>query len=152
VIHLAEWAQELIDRLSEHMDSERDALTAYQALVEQADDPRIRELAAQILDDEVRHHRRFDEIRAGLREEVEQRLPSASPTRLTDQQRGELLARTEQLLDLERDDVKELQQLAKRLRKVEDTAWRAGVVESMELDNRKHILLLEQIRSILKHG
>lgn len=151
-VHLSEWAQDLIDRLTEHMDSERDALAAYRDLIETAADPRVRELAMEILDDEVRHHRRFDEIRASLREEMERRLPPVPRTPTTAELNAELLARTDELLKLEREDVKELERLAKRLRRVEDTSWRGGVVEAMALDNRKHIRLLEQIRQLLKSG
>lgn len=149
-ISLSEWAQELVDHLSRHMDSERDALAAYQELVERAGDPRIEQLALQILTDEIRHHQQFDEMRIGLRDEVEQRLPRMDRPRLTDADRAELLRQTDALLALEREDVKELKRLGKRLRAVADTEWRAAVVGAMELDNRKHILLLEQIRSLLR--
>lgn len=149
-VNLSQWAQELVDHLSHHMDSERDALSEYRTLVESADDPRVQQLAMQILDDEVRHHRQFEDMRLGLRDEIEQRLPPVERPRLTDEQREALLRRTDELLALERDDVKELRRLAKRLRAVADTEWRAGIVEAMELDNRKHILLLEQIRKLLQ--
>ena len=33
---------------------------------------------------------------------------------------------------------------------VEDTAWQAGLVEAMELDTRKHILLLEQVQHLVR--
>ena len=50
---------------------------------------------------------------------------------------------------MERNDIKELKRLARQLRKVEDTAWRAVIVEAMELDTRKHIRLLEGVRDLL---
>lgn len=149
-VPLSEWAQDMIDHLGHHMDNERDALTSYRDLTERAGDPRIRELAMQILSDEVRHHQQFEQIRDALRDEVEQRLPRVAHAALADGDRNELLRRTDELLALEREDVKELKRLAKRLRAVADTEWRASVVESMELDSRKHILLLKRIRALLE--
>lgn len=149
-VSLSEWAQELVDHLGQHMDSERDALASYRDLAERAGDPRVQQLAMQILSDEIRHHQQFEEIRVALRDEIEQRLPRVERPRLTDADRDELRRRTDDLLELEREDVKELQRLAKRLREVADTEWRAVVVEAMELDNRKHILLLERIRALLQ--
>jgi rubrerythrin len=142
------WAQELAAHLDEHMDNEREALRAYGELAGKAD-ARVRLLINQILDDEVRHHQQFAELRDSLRAEVEGRRRdgrAASPTR------GDidgLLAQTDALLALEKADLKELKRLAKSLRQVEDTAWRAVIVESMELDTRKHVRLLEGIRDLL---
>ena len=149
-VSLSEWAQDLADHLARHMDGEREVLREYRDFVERAGDPRVEVLALQILDDEIRHHQRFEELRLALREEVEQRLPRVERPRLTDEQRAELLRRTDNLLAIERDDVKDLQRLAKQLRSVADTKWRASVLEAMELDNRKHIVLLEQIRALLQ--
>ena len=75
-VSVSAWAQELVDHLSRHMDAERGVLADYRALVEGAGDTRIEQLALQILEDEVRHHQRFEEIRLGLREEIERRLAS----------------------------------------------------------------------------
>lgn len=149
-VSLSQWAQDLIDHLGHHMDSERDALSAYQDLAERAGDPRVEQLARHIVSDEIRHHQQFEEIRLALREEIEQRQPRDTLPRLGEEERAELLQRTEELLALEREDVKELKQLSKQLRSVADTEWRAAVVDAMEMDNRKHILLLERIRALLR--
>lgn len=148
------WAQETVDHVTGHMDNEREALRAYGDLALRARDPRVRMLVEQILDDEIRHHQQFDELRAGLRAEMEGR---------GSEQRGgdgagagdgddpaALLRTTEELLALEKADLAELRGLAKRLRQVEDTAWRAVVVDAMELDTRKHVLLLEAVADLLR--
>ena len=149
-VSLSEWAQELLDHLGHHMDSEREALASYRDFAEQAGDPRVQHLATQILGDEIRHHQQMEEIRVALRDEIEQRLPRVERSPMTDEHRRELLRRTDELLALEREDVKELQRLAKQLRAVADTEWRGAVIEAMELDNRKHILILERIRALLQ--
>jgi len=146
---LTVWAQELAEHLGHHMDNEREALREYRALVAHAGDPRIEQLAEQILDDEIRHHQQFEEMRLALREEVERRGPRRRRRRPSEAQRKELLARTDALLALERDDVRELKRLARRLRQVADTEWQSAIVRAMELDTRKHILLHEQIRELL---
>jgi rubrerythrin len=149
-VSLSEWAQELLDHLGQHMESERDALASYRDFAEQAGDPRVRHLAEQILTDEVRHHQQMEEIRLALRDEIEQRLPRAERSPMTEEHRKELLRRTDELLTLERGDVKELQRLAKQLRAVADTEWQSAIVEAMEHDNRKHIIILERIRTLLQ--
>jgi rubrerythrin len=148
---LSVWAQELIDHLTHHMDDEREALRAYGELAAQTSDPRVGGLVRQILDDEIRHHQQFSDLRDALRAEVEQRAPKlhngVQPGPVV-----ELLAQTEELIELERADRKALRSLAKRLRQVEDTKWRASIVEAMELDTRKHLLLLDAIRDLLGEG
>jgi hypothetical protein len=107
-------------------------------------------LVHQIVDDEIRHHQQFAELRDSLRAELEQRgakQPSGNGRRPCNPR--DLLDRTEQLLALEKADIRELRRLARQLKKVEDTAWRAVIVESMELDTRKHIRLLEAVRDLL---
>lgn len=150
MIQLSVWAQDLIGHLTRHMDNEREALRAYGELAAGADD-RVGVLIRQILDDEVRHHVQFAELRDALRAEVERRpSPNGGPRATADAR--VLLDKTEELLRLEKHDLKELKRLAKVLREVEDTAWRAVIIESMELDTRKHVRLLEGVRDLLRQA
>lgn len=156
MVQLSVWAQDLIDHVTRHMDSERDALTAYRELADAARDQRIRYLALQVLADEIRHHTQFAELRDFLRAEVEQR-----PRRALHEVTGNgaqteagwddqtLRDRTEELLELERDDIRELKRLARQMRQVADTRWCSTLIDVMELDTRKHIKILEQIRELL---
>ncbi|MGH2684289.1 MAG: hypothetical protein ACRDJP_02350 [Actinomycetota bacterium] len=145
-MEITAWAQTLINTLQDHMDSEREALREYGRLAVASPDSHVRFLMDLILQDEVRHHQLFAEMMAGLRREVEQRgdggLPDMKPVLDPDA----LRAQTKALLDLERDDIKELRALRKQLGKVEDTSWWSVLVEVMEADNEKHIKLLEFIR------
>lgn len=145
---LSVWAQDLIAHLTDHMDSEREALRAYGELVESVRDERVAALVRQILDDEVRHHQQFADLRDALREEMEGRHRADGSRRRSSP--AAVMAKTEELLDLERHDIRELRRLARELRKVEDTAWRALLIEAMELDTRKHIKLLEGVRALLR--
>lgn len=145
-MEVAAWAQTLINTLQDHMDNEREALREYGRLSIASPESHVRFLMDLILQDEVRHHQLFAEMIAGLRREVEQRgdggLPSVQPV----EDPATLRAQTKALLDLEREDIKELRALRKELAKVEDTAWWTILVEVMEADNQKHIKLLEFVR------
>lgn len=145
-MEITAWAQRIVNTLQDHMDSERQALTEYGRLAVASPDGHVRFLMDLILQDEVRHHQLFAEMMAGLRREIEQRgdggLPAIQPVHDPDL----LRAQTKMLLDLERDDIKELKALRKELSKVEDTSWWSVLVEMMEADNEKHIRLLEFIR------
>jgi rubrerythrin len=140
------WAQRIIDRLQEHMDSEREALISYGRLVEAAPDGHVRFLMNLILEDERRHHQLFADMAEQLRREVDQRggagLPEMRRTMDTEALRGE----TKALLELEREDLKMLRDLRKEVAKVADTRWWTALIDIMDADNRKHITILEFVR------
>jgi rubrerythrin len=143
---LTTWAETLIQTLQGHMDNEREALTQYGELAGNAPDDHVRFLMKMILEDEVRHHSLFAEMVNNLRAEISQSEPSGLPNMRRTEDRDVLLAQTKKLLELEHDDVKELQDLRREITKVEDTAWWAVIIDAMEMDNRKHIRLLEFVR------
>lgn len=140
------WAQRIIDQLHEHMDTERDALTRYGELAENAPDGHVRFLIRLILDDEIRHHKLFAEMVEHLQRELDQRGPASLPEMRRTMDRDELRKQTDVLLELERDDLKELRQLRKEITKVADTRWWAVLLDIMDADNRKHIKILEFVR------
>jgi rubrerythrin len=146
---LSVWAQDLVAHLDDHMDTEREALRAYRDLAEKASDERVVLLVRQILDDEIRHHQQFADLRDALL--IEMRGGRRSDGRRTRNTEA-LLDKTEELLELEKGDIRQLRGLAREFRKVEDTKWRALLVESMELDTRKHIKLLEGVRELLRES
>jgi rubrerythrin len=143
------WARALANHLSWHMDTEREVLREYGRFAEEVSDERLRYLINLVLDDEVRHHRVFTELVNWLRAETETRevpgprVPDDMPTH---EDRGAILAKTKHLLEVEREDAKELKALRREIDKVEDTAWWDILIEAMELDTKKHIKILEFIR------
>lgn len=136
----------MIDRLYEHMDSEREALRRYSDLAEQSPDAHVRFLINLILEDERRHHRLFAEMAEHLRAEMEQRGSAELPDMRQSLDGDGLRAETKALLDLEREDLKELRELRHEIKKVADTRWWATLIDVMEADNRKHIGILEFVR------
>ena len=143
------WAQDLAHYLQEHMDTEREALRAYAHLAEETRSEQIRFLINMILDDEVRHHRIFQDMVNWIRAEHSQRDDVESPmgrsSSTVGDEREHLLEMTEQLLELEREDETELRELEKMVTEVADTAWWSALVDSMRHDTRKHIMLLEAV-------
>lgn len=142
------WARQLADHLQWHMDTEREVLRSYGHMAEETSSDHVRYLINLILDDEVRHHRLFAEMVAWLRAESESRnpmepsLPSARGVVEAD-----LKAKTEELLEIEHEDARELEALKSELDAVADTRWWRALIETMEHDTKKHIGLLEYIRS-----
>jgi len=143
------WAQRIVGRLREHMDSEREALTEYARLAEEAPDGHVRFLMRLILEDERRHHQLFAEMADSLEREIENRGAGRLPELRRTGDAAEVRAQTKHLLDLERDDIRELRDLRREVTKVEDTRWWSVLIDIMEADNRKHIAILEFVRD---HG
>lgn len=144
---LTTWAERMIRTLEDHMDTEREVLREYGAIVEQATDEHVRFLVRMILEDEVRHHGVFAEMVNSLRAEIGQAVGTGLPAYSRNHDRSALRAKTDELLEIEREDIRELADLRKELGKVADTSWWSVIIDTMEMDNRKHIRLLEFIRN-----
>lgn len=141
------WAERMITTLQDHMDTERGVLTEYGQIAEHATDEHVRFLVRLILDDEVRHHGLFAEMIASLRSQIGQETGSLGlPAFRRTHDRQALLAKTNELLAVEHEDIRELQALRAEISKVADVEWWSVLIDTMEMDNRKHIRLLEYIR------
>ena len=142
----------LASYLRNHLRAEQEALDAYQRVVDDHPDDLIRYLIRMILDDESRHHKLFTEILNSLDSKIrwEDISPRVPPLRVPIYDRGELLATTNQLLELERADAKELKRLRKAWAKNrgEFGLW-ALLVQSAELDTEKHIHMLKYRRRLI---
>lgn len=147
------WAQRLVDHITDHLDDERDALAAYQALTASTADRRISVLSEAILQDEARHHQELGALREELWDLIGGR---RDPSRIDATRNGgttptgPLLEQVDALLALEHHDLAKLRDLAAELRSVADTRWQAVRIEAMQLDTQKHILLLEEIARLLR--
>ncbi|MDA8035023.1 MAG: hypothetical protein M0T71_12775 [Actinomycetota bacterium] len=146
------WEQELYDQLTQHVATEGAVLGGYQQLAEDAGSPDIAYLARLIADDEERHHRIFEELARSVRAEAQLASPDAGVPSIPITRRDPeaLLQATERLLALEHEDRRALKELRRSLRPVASTTLWALLVETMELDTRKHIAILRYIRSIAK--
>lgn len=142
----------LASYLEDHLRAEQGALDAYQQVVDDHPGDVVDYLIRMILDDEARHHSLFSDILNSLESKIswDDISPRVPPLSEPTYDRGELLATTDHLLELERTDAKEL----KRLRKAwareggEFGLW-ALLVKSAELDTEKHIHILRYLRRLI---
>lgn len=133
--------------LAEHGPREGEALAEYERLIEECDDPGVRYLAEMILADERRHHQQITEmlhqVQSYLWEtEVEPQVPH-----LQHRHDARLHAATQRLIDIEREDAKELRKLHHDVKSQPDSSMLPLLVELMMLDTQKHIAMLKLIRS-----
>ena len=143
--------QRILTMLETHGAREGVTLASYQRVAEQSSAPDgVRYLVRLILDDEVRHHRVFDEMANGLKSlvwevDIEPRVPpiSARPD-------PALLEETRRLLAFEKADAKELRQLRKALKDSPRSSLHPLLVDLMLHDTKKHIAILEHIVSRLR--
>lgn len=139
----------LASYLQGHLDSEQGALEAYERIVEKRDDDMITYLLRSILRDEARHHEVFTEMVNSLESRIRWQTiePALPPRPHAVEDRDELLAATDRLIELEEQDVKELRQLRRAWEKAQgDFAMWAVLVEAAEFDTRKHISILKHVR------
>jgi len=142
------WEQRLYDHIVAHVDSELDVIRTYERLAEGTNSAAFGYLARLILDDERRHHRMLSDLAETIKRSAELR-GEATPIPDLDMwgaDRDEILAETKRYLKLEKEDNKELAQLAKELHDVKDTTLWEFVIRLIQRDNEKHQSILKFIR------
>jgi hypothetical protein len=147
------WEEELYEHLTSHAESERGLLAGYQQAADESGSGAFRYLASLIVEDEVRHHRLFEELADSLRTEAEFHPKDPAVPRLDGWGANpkQVVELTEQLIAQEERDANELRRLTKMLREVKDTTlWRL-LVQLMEIDTAKHLAILEFAREHAKH-
>ncbi len=112
-----------------------------------ASSARSRSRRAGSAEDEVRHHRLYEEWALTVREMVVVTEPGHAIPGLTPKSDPErLIAAVDDLLAVEKDDAQQLKALDKSLKNVRHTTVWPLLVELMEMDTRKHIKILEFLR------
>ncbi|MFI5040473.1 MAG: hypothetical protein ACHQNA_01270 [Acidimicrobiales bacterium] len=142
------WEDDLYTHLTTHLGNELDLLTAYKQAAEESNSAAFQYLVGIIVDDEMRHHRVFEELANALRSDVEMRpvepaVPDLAGFGELPQKVVEL---TDALLAREEQDAGELRHLSRELRDVRDTTLWQLLVKVMELDTEKHAEILRFVR------
>jgi hypothetical protein len=149
IVGTREWEQDIYQHVAAHGQLEGEILDEYKELADDEEtSPAFSYLARMILEDEVRHHRIFDELAETFRQMVAD-APDRSPIpslRGFHADRIRIQRVTERLLEVERDDERELKDLAKRLKAFDNTTVWGLLIELMLDDTRKHIKILKFIR------
>ena len=148
-----EWEEDLYRHVASHGQVEGEILDEYQTLVDDGElPPAFAYLARMILEDEVRHHRLFADFAESMRQMVEESADESPIPTLrgfhTDRVRIQRL--TNQLLQMERSDERELKDLGKRLKEVDKVTLWGLLIELMLDDTRKHIKILRFIQARAK--
>jgi rubrerythrin len=139
---------ELYQHLTSHEQVERGLLVEYQEAAARSQSPAFRYLVSLIVEDEIRHHRVFQDLASALRTDVEMRpeQPAVPRLDLWGSDAAQIIDMTEQLLERERSDARELHRLARELKEVKDTTMWQLLVKLMEMDTAKHLEILEFVK------
>ncbi len=140
------WDAQILDQLRGHVEAEKSLLSEYadaMASIEEAD---VRYLIGLIVEDEIRHHRTFEELVHALEGVRDwQRVEPAVPGRTSAPLRPDVRRITDRFLESEREDRRQLKALRRTLAPVADTTLWALLVDLMAADTEKHIRILEAI-------
>lgn len=136
----------LLAHLDRHVASEEAVLDSYVQFARSGPEF-VRYLVNLIAEDEERHHRILREMVNQVVGEMDFRTmsPSIPSTDFQGTDRERLVEATARFLALERDDLASLKELTKSLRRQRLRGLIPVLVESMQLDTKKHIALLEFI-------
>jgi hypothetical protein len=144
-----EWEDSVYEHLSSHGQVEGEILDEYQQLANDEDmSAAFRYLARMILDDETRHHQIFDDLAATMRvlREDGGDEPPVPSLRGFHADRHRITRVTNHLLDIERQDLRELKEFSKELKELRKVTLWSFLIELMIDDTQKHIKILEFIR------
>jgi rubrerythrin len=144
----AVWERELWTHLTNHVQAERGLLEKYSAVADQSQSKALRYLVNLLIEDEIRHHRIFIELAKSLETEAllkgdEPIVPYPDFDRAN---RAAVLDNTEELLQNEEEDARELKRLQHELRDVKDVTLWSLLVDLMQRDTQKHIALLRFVK------
>lgn len=144
-----EWEDAVYEHVSSHGRVEGEILDEYERLANDGTmSPAFRYLAGMILDDEVRHQRVFDDLATTLRmlrdhSDDPTPIPSLSGFHAD---RVHIERITDELIRVERDDLRELKEFSKELKELRKVNLWSFLIELMIDDTKKHIKILEYIR------
>ena len=142
-VGLSAWEHELYEHLTAHMEAEAILVSRYEDLA-QAAGGHVAYLLKLIMEDEARHHRLFDEWRNALQSNAEFRAVEPQVPHITRSAGAERVrSAAREFLEVERADERDLHHLQKSLKDVKDTTIWSLLVDMMELDTRKHQLILQ---------
>ncbi len=142
----------ILEHLTEHLAGEAEVLDEYRQLATSPDPP-VRYLAQLILEDEERHHRVLSELANQFRPATS--LAEQAPhvpwlTKSTD--RHGLARSVRRLRRFERRDLRRLRKLARQLRPIKDNSLDPVIVATLEMDTRKHLRYLRELKRIARRG
>lgn len=150
------WDTRALEQLEAHLRLEGGVLSEYEQLRAETGGE-LTYLIDLIIEDERRHHQMLSDIAMVLRAADQgDDGPGASHdldpvlSESTPETRHQLLAHTERMIELEREDDKALKELADALKPIADTTIWELVVDVLILDTRKHERILKGIEHLIR--
>lgn len=142
------WERQLYSHLKGHVETEQAMLQRYAQVAEQSGSKALSYLVKLLIDDEIRHHRLFQELAGSLETEalMKKEEPVVPYMDFRHADRAAVLEGAKELLDNEERDLAELKRLQRELHDVKDTTLWALLVELMQRDTEKHIAILKFVR------
>lgn len=142
------WDRQLHAHLRGHVETERAILEKYAEVAERTDSKAFRYLVNLLIDEEVRHHRHFNEMADSLETQalMKREEPDIPYMDFHRADRAAVLEGAKELLENEERDIGELKRLQRDLRDLKDTTLWGLLVELMERDTEKHIAILKFVR------
>ncbi len=141
------WEHDLWVHLTEHVRLERGLLDEYAAVARATSSKALSYLVELLIEDEIRHHRMFEELAASLTEwDIGEDGPAVPRLDFDAVDRSAVAGLVRDLLDRERQDARQLKRLRRELREVKDTTLWGLLIDLMERDTQKHIALLRFVK------
>ncbi len=142
------WERELFGHLTEHVRNERNLLEAYVAAADATDSKALAFVVKLLIEDERRHHILFQELADSLKHDAEFRRGDPAIPRLDFDRvdRSAVRDLTDQLVQREQEDLRELKKLQRGVRDIKDTTLWSLLVNLMQRDTKKHIAMLRFVQ------
>ena len=137
----------ILEHLTEHLAGEAEVLDEYRQLATSPDPP-VRYLAQLILEDEERHHRVLSELANQFRSDTSLEATPHVPWLTKSTDRHGLARSVRRLRKFERRDLRQLRKLARQLRPIRDNSLDPVIVATLEMDTRKHLRYLRELKRI----
>jgi rubrerythrin len=141
----------ILEHLTEHLAGEVEVLDEYRQLATSPDPP-VRYLAQRILEDEERHHRVLSELANQFRPATSLEPTPHVPWLTKSTDRHGLARSVRRLRRFERRDLRQLRKLARRLRPIRDHSLDPVIVATLQMDTRKHLRYLRELKRIARRG
>jgi hypothetical protein len=140
---LSVFEREVYELLVDHVAKESAVVDEYDELLERSTG-HVRFLLDLIIQDELRHHRVYEEWAETFRSFASfVEPPDGVPNLVQEAEPERLIAALEKLLALEKEDAKQLKDLEKRFKDFRRTTVWPLLAELMAIDTEKHIRILE---------
>ncbi|HLX77611.1 MAG TPA: ferritin family protein [Acidimicrobiales bacterium] len=140
------WTSQLLERMAEHVSSEKAVLEKYRGLARDTAEPDVRYLLSLIAEEEERHHALMAEIANAIRRDFRHEIFEPAVPELTETPLPlGLVGATLEMLAIEENDERELRRLASELvASPRQTMWPL-LVEMLIADTEKHAAILRFI-------